>query len=411
MVNHLDRKMARGIIDQLGATGTPPAFGVRHFTVGLENYLEVLDHEYLNDYIAEGGSAFKLVKGIYGGGKTHFLYSVRDLAWEHNYAVAYTSLSIASGSPFYKLDLVFASIVNNLWPPLSAGEEHRLSTPGIAMLLKTWYERRLVEYTSKRMSEEDARQAVLEDIHQVSNLSSTSFKNALVRALEALHVDDEPTFERMCQWMKGEMAPDSALKRLGITQKIDGTTAFSMLRSLGQAVRQLDFTGLVVLFDEAEQVPSLNTRNRELLLNNLRELVDECGKSTFAGVMVYYAVPDLSFLDGRAQVYEALRQRLSTVFEEVNFTGVRIDLDDSADDESSRLTMLREIGNRIVQIYQVAFGVSIAEAAGPVIAEVAAWAHEQRFGDSGFKRDFVKELVRKLHGLAKAARTPVESAT
>lgn len=181
MINHLDRKMARGIIDQLGATGTPPAFGVRHFTVGLENYLEVLDHEYLNDYIAEGGSAFKLVKGNDGGGKTHFLYSVRDLAWEHNYAVAYTSLSIASGSPFFKPDSVFASIVNNLWPPLSAGEEHRLSTPGISMLLKTWYERRLMEYTSKGMSEEDARQAVLEDIHQVSNLSSTSFKNALLR--------------------------------------------------------------------------------------------------------------------------------------------------------------------------------------------------------------------------------------
>lgn len=50
-------------------------------------------------------------------------------------------------------------------------------------------------------------------------------------------------------------------------------------------------------------------------------------------------VPDLSFLDGRAQVYEALRQRLSTVFEEVNPTGVRIDLDDNADDETSRLNV------------------------------------------------------------------------
>ena len=42
----------------------------------------------------------------------------------------------------------------------------------------------------------------------------------------------------------------------------------------------------------------------------------------------YSTVPDESFLEGRTNVYEALNQRLATVFEnELNPTGVKIDLE------------------------------------------------------------------------------------
>lgn len=62
--------------------------------------------------------------------------------------------------------------------------------------------------------------------------------------------------------MKGKMAPDSALKRSGDHPKDRWHDCLFDVALIGQAVRQLDFRGLVVLFDEAEQVPSLNTRNR-----------------------------------------------------------------------------------------------------------------------------------------------------
>jgi len=79
-VNELTARIARRIIDTVGANGTPPEYGFQFFTEGLDPYLSIIEDEYLGSYINQGGSAFKLVVGVYGGGKTHFLYCVRDIA-------------------------------------------------------------------------------------------------------------------------------------------------------------------------------------------------------------------------------------------------------------------------------------------------------------------------------------------
>lgn len=64
--------------------------------------------------------------------------------------------------------------------------------------------------------------------------------------------------------------------------------------------------------------------------------------------------------------------------------------------------MSNEIGNRIVVLTRLRTESQLPRPrAGH--NRSGCLGHEQRFGDSGFKRDFVKELVRKLHGLAKAA--------
>ena len=83
---------ARRIIERVGGSGQPPEYGSHLFTVGLEPYLTVIEKEYLSGFVRQGGSAFKMVVGVYGGGKTHFLYCVRDLAWKHNFVVSYVDL-------------------------------------------------------------------------------------------------------------------------------------------------------------------------------------------------------------------------------------------------------------------------------------------------------------------------------
>jgi len=77
-MNELRPDIARRIIETVGANGIPPEYGFQFFTAGLQPYLSVMDEEYLSSFIKQGGSAFKIVVGVYGGGKTHFLYSVRD---------------------------------------------------------------------------------------------------------------------------------------------------------------------------------------------------------------------------------------------------------------------------------------------------------------------------------------------
>ncbi len=395
----MDQHLAHSIIQQLGQSGQPPEYGVQYFTVGLNAYLHVLEHEYLSTFVKEGGSAFKLVVGAYGGGKTHFLYSVRNLSWNSAYAVSYVSLKSGGECPFDKLDLVYKAIVNGLLPPITGPDVRIDDVQGIENFLNYWYSERFRNYTNQGKSNDAARQAIAGDIDSISaaNIHSISFRNAIVHALRAILNNQEQTFSEICQWLKGERPPSKTLQRLSINQKVDRTTAFSLIRSLAGVMRSLDYSGMVVLLDEAEIVPSLSRGQRDQLLSNLREFIDECGKSWFKGMMVFYAVPDQGFLDGQTQVYEALRQRLATAFELFNPTGVRIDLDESVNDP---VVFLTEVGDKIVPIYNLAQQIALDPSdTKPLIARLAQEAYSQRFADSGYKRLFVQGLVTELNRL------------
>jgi len=82
-------------------------------------------------------------------------------------------------------------------------------------------------------------------------------------------------------------------------------------------------------------------------VNNLRELIDECGQASFGRTMWFYAAPDESFLNGRASVYEALSQRVSTVFDaKLNPTGVKIYLERIP---MEPIAHLKEIGEKLAR--------------------------------------------------------------
>ena len=117
----LTQNIARQIIERVGSSGCPPEWGFQFFTAGLDWYLKILEEDYLKTFIKDGGASFKIVVGAYGGGKTHFLYNIRELAWKNNYIVSYCSLS-PEESPFYRLEKVYKSVVENLMYPLTPEE-------------------------------------------------------------------------------------------------------------------------------------------------------------------------------------------------------------------------------------------------------------------------------------------------
>lgn len=399
--DELDPLLARRVIETVGAHGTPPEWGFEAFTVGLDETLDLLEDEYLASYVADGGATFKMVVGSYGGGKTHFLYNVRARAWRHGYTVAYVTLS-HDESPFHELEKVYRAVALGLMPPVTPAELLHGPRRGIEVLLERW-----VATVDAQLAARDvptsARAAAFADaaIAVTTGLESTNYAHALRGAFLALasgHIED---YERFLQWLKVEGFQRGALERAGILRPIDRSTAFGALRSLVQWVRHLDYRGLVVLFDEAEQVPSLKVRQRELVLSNLREVIDECGHASFRNVMIVYAVPDEGFLEGATNVYEALRQRTASVFDVVNPSGVKIPLE-SRDEEP--LALLVAIGERLRGVYEIAYRTPLPDegvaAALPLLAD-GAWA--QRFGDVGVKRLYVQAVVRAFHEIR---RTP-----
>lgn len=405
----IDKSLADNIIHTIGESGQPPQFGYKYFSIGLENYINALDENYFSSYIKQGGSAFKLVVSAYGGGKTHFLYTVRDIAWGQNYVVSYVTLS-ASESPFHQLDTVYKAIINNIIPLEMMTEEQ--SSRGISSLLKSWYASKRKYYSENTELEDfEILNEIEKEITSLSHTDSVSFSNAIKSAIRALIKKNQEDFDVICQWLSGEGFDKSILQKYKIYEKIDRRTAFKMIRSLTQVLRQLDYSGLTILLDEAEAKSSLSTRQSEQVLINLRELIDVCTQSHFQGVMIFYAVPDENFLEGKTQIYDALRQRLETVFEnKINPEGVKISLETFYEQLENPKEFLSQIGEKIADIYKVAKDIKLNESELKItIGNVAEFSYEKRFASSGYVRLFVQKLIYGLNFLNIKGKAPQQN--
>jgi len=384
---------ARKIIEIVGGIGNPPEYGFQYFTAGLDDLLNTIDDEYLKNYICSGGSVFKMIVGMYGGGKTHFLYSIREAAWKYDYISSYIVLS-PNETPFYKLEQVYKSIIINL--VYRQTEEEFLSgyDRGIEAVIKKWYNEKYAELSGK-LSEDKIAQELNSYVSSLGPYESTSFKNAVKEAFLCLAKNREEDFDLIMQWLKGGNPPKNMLRNFKIFARIDKSTAFKMIRSLIQWTCEINYSGLIVLMDEAEQTPSMSSRDKSLLLNNLRQLIDECGRGNFKNTMWFYAVPDENFLEGRTQIYEALKQRAMTVFDsEYNPSGMKIYLEEIT---GSAVELLQEIGKKLARIYEAAYSYSFDEdALDGTIENIAKAAYEDRF-QTGYKRTFVQNIVKAFH--------------
>lgn len=399
----VNQYIAKRIINTVGSNGIPPEYGFQFFTAGLEPYLSIIDEEYLSTYIKQGGSTFKMVVGAYGGGKTHFLYSIRDLAWRHNFVVSYVTLS-PKDNPFYQLDSVYKAIVKGMLPPLTPDDLLSGFEKGIVSFIRSWFSSKYKEFTEKGFSGDELEDLLLNSLDGIMGIESLSFDKAVKTAFRALLCKEEEKFIDICQWLTGDGYDRRIHGNFGILQRIDKTTAFTLIRSLVQWIRQIGFSGLVILLDEAERQASLNSKQRELHLNNLREIIDECGHTAFKSVMIFYAVPDENFLEGRTQVYEALKQRLATIFDELNPTGVKIELERLSLNPYEFLT---QVGKKLEEIYKIAYSCKFDQnKSDEIISTIADLSYEQRFGDIGYKRVFVQYLIKGLHYLREKEAIP-----
>jgi hypothetical protein len=378
----LDPRLAKAIIHKLGSFGTPPEFGIEYFSVGIDDYLRVIEEEYLKDILKFSLSSFKLITGNYGGGKTHFLYLVRNLGWRNNYVTSYVTLS-PTECPFDRLELVYKRIVLSLRLP---AEQHNWNKPwdvGIDVLLRNWVA--------------SAEKGNI--LSQIRSFESSSFTNAIKAAVMNLLSDDDEGFLEVVQWLKGEDVGRELRLRYRISERIDRSNAFRMLRSLVQFVNSIGYSGLLLLFDEAERGMSISSaRDKRRALDNLRQLVDECGNSRLPGAMFFYAIPDENLLlEGSGGVYEALKQRLRSSFTRINPMGVKINLEDIG---MNAADFLRELGNKLTTVFEAAYDCHLEEnTLKQSLDNMISAALELQTLDVSYRRIFVIGIIEMFHRL------------
>jgi hypothetical protein len=209
--------------------------------------------------------------------------------------------------------------------------------------------------------------------------------------------DDMRKQDVLGAYLLGEEVPVAAHREAGVFESIGKTNAFAMLRGVCQAIRGLGFTGTVLLFDELDRNLSVGatTKNQHKLTDNLREIVDLCGRGALPGVLFAYAVPP-EFMHRVVDEYPALKQRLASPLP----LSVRSPQATVIDLETLDLhpqDLLLAIGDRIREIFEVARDVKfdpILQAAN--LARVATEAAQAQF-EVSHRRIFVKAWISHLH--------------
>lgn len=383
----LTRPFAMRILESLGASGKPPDRGLHLINVGNETYLRILEREYLQGLLPAGGATFRLVQGGFGAGKTHFLYCVRERAWELGFAVADVVLS-SRECPFDKSLLVYRAVAGKVAPP--ARDPGGLPQEGLPFLLED-----LLHQKRREVGDEGTRIWLREEVRRLP-CDNAAFREAVTGYLIAVLDEDDLRRQSLAAWLLGQEIPPSKHREFGVYESIAEANAFPMLRSMTQMLPRLGVQGTVILFDEGDRVMSLTASRSQRLMDNLRQLVDLCGQARFPAVMVLYAVPP-EFLRNVVPDYPALHQRLSPVapFSERSPQSPVIDLEEL---DLPPVELLREIGKKVLRVFEVARGVELTARLQAKNAATLAAVVTRHHYEVSHRRVFVKTWVDLLYG-------------
>ena len=379
--------LARQILQRVGEIGQPPEVGIEHLNVGNETFLRVLDHEYLQPIAELGrGSSFKLVQAYFGGGKTHFLMCVRQLAWQRGFATALVGLS-PDECPFDDPLRIYQAVARELaWAP-----DDPLVPParGIEQALRVALDERRAQ-----VGDDDLR-SWLDQVLRRHPVDAPSFRSAVRALLLAMLDDDLATEEVAAAWLRGEPVAVTEVRHLGIRESMSRTNGFRMLRSLCQVLQAVGAPGLLLCFDELDRNLSLPPRRRRAVADHLRQLIDLCGREALPGLLCLYAVPP-EFMRHVVTEYPALQQRLEgpSSLSERSPQAAVIDLErlDLGAEE-----LLVRIGQRLVALFRLGrdaeLDIELQERNLRALAEeVLAGSFEV-----AHRRAFVKAAVDLLH--------------
>ncbi len=388
----LSPSLARQIVEVLGSSGTPPVRGVQYFNAGNHSLLDALDQFYLSSYLQDGGAAYKMVIGDYGSGKSHFLYCLRDLAWERGFAVSKVDLSPVE-TPYNDQRAVYAAVARNLiW---HEADESATDEYGLPRFLEGTLQRVVGGAISLETAGHPNYKALIDTL-ELATIDSLAYKNAVLATFEALIRDQEERLDSLTRWLMGVSttpADTAVLRELGVAGKISKPNAFRMLRSLAQVIRALSYSGLILLFDEVDRMASIGGKAEKLATDNLREVIDRC-RDELPGAMFVYAVPP-QFINDVVPRYPALQQRIRTPgrFSRINHFSPQISLDhlDLAEND-----LMLAIGEKLIPIYELAFAAQLDHKVQYANAAILANVARDVFLDISHRRLFVKSFVSEL---------------
>ena len=304
--SRIKAKERDSIIQSLKA-GVVPRTGIQHIQVGRAKEIEAIFKDI--NRIAQGGSAFRLIIGEYGSGKTFFLNVIRSIALEKKLVAVNADLS-----PDRRIH-ASAGQARNLYSELMRNMATRTRPQGNALTAVVE-----VFVNSAQQEAEKTGTSVSSVINdRLSSLAEHVGGYDFAKVIEAYwrghENDDDELKSNAIRWLRAEYSTKTdARKALGVGAFISDNSFYSSLKLMSLLVKQAGYEGLLVVLDEMVNLYKLNskqarTSNYEQILGMLNDCLQ--GTAEHLGFLLG-GTPEF-LLDPRKGLYsyEALQSRLA----------------------------------------------------------------------------------------------------
>ncbi|WP_018404045.1 ATP-binding protein [Marinobacter gelidimuriae] len=301
------RPKERDAIIQSLRSGVTPKLGIQHIQVGRSNEIDALLKDI--ERIIDGGSAFRLIIGEYGSGKTFFLSVVRSIALEKKLVTVNADLS-----PDRRIH-ASSGQARNLYSELMRNLATRSKPDGNA--LTSVVERFITQAQKEAEAEQSSVADVIHD--KLSALSELVGGYDFAKIIEAYwygHEQGDDTLKtNAVRWLRAEYATKTdARKDLGVRTIISDTSFYDSLKLMSLFVRQAGYMGLIVNIDEMVNLYKLSsTQARTSNYEQILRILNDCLQGSVEHLGFLLGGTPEFLLDPRKGLYSyaALQSRLA----------------------------------------------------------------------------------------------------
>lgn len=301
------RLKERDAIIQSLKAGVTPKIGIQHIQVGRVHEVKALYQDIQR--ISEGGSAFRLIIGEYGSGKTFFLSLVRSIALKEKLITVHADLA-----PDRRIH-ASSGQARNLYSELMRNLSTRNKPDGNA--LASVVERFV---TVARQEADSTQVSVSSVIHKrLSSLTELVGGYDFAKVVDAYWIgyeeDNDALKTNAIRWLRAEYnTKTDAKKDLGVRSIISDASFYDALKLMSLFVRQAGYSGLLVNLDEMVNLYKLSsTQARTSNYEQILRILNDCLQGTAEHIGFLLGGTPEFLLDPRKGLYsyEALQSRLA----------------------------------------------------------------------------------------------------
>ncbi|KIP88763.1 MULTISPECIES: ATP-binding protein [Pseudomonas] len=301
------RAKDRDAVIQSLRAGVVPRVGQHLIQVGRAGELDSLLKDV--DRLADGGSAFRVVVGEYGAGKTFFLNLVRGIAMERKLVTMHADLN-----PDRRLH-ASGGQARSLYSELAKNMATRTKPEGGALqgIVEKFISQAKTEAKTKGVESEAVIREYLAELTEMVN--GYDFADVIAAYCRGFEEGNEQLKADAIRWLRGEFSTKTdARAALGVRTIVDDASVYDQLKLLSRFVRLAGFGGLMVCLDELVNLYKLaNTQARNANYEQILRILNDSLQGSAEGLgFVLGGTPEF-LMDTRRGLYSypALQSRLA----------------------------------------------------------------------------------------------------